>query len=50
MWGTCNPYGYTCLSERVLLRLAMEEKRIFICISFIFPNIYTYINEYSFQK
>jgi len=39
-WGTCNPYGYTCLSEGVLLRLAIEEKFIFIHISFISKYLY----------
>ena len=38
-WGTCTPYGYTCLSERVLLRL---EKCIFIYISFIAKCLYIY--------
>jgi len=40
--------GYISLSEGVHLRLAIEEKSIFI--RYLFPNIYTYINEYSFQK
>jgi len=39
-WGTCNHYGYTCLSEGVLLRLAIEEKFIFIHISFISKYLY----------
>jgi len=41
-WGICTPYGYTCLSEGVLLKLAMEEKCIFIFISFISKYLYIY--------
>jgi len=41
-WGTCTPYGYTCLSEGVLLRLTIEEKYIFIYISFISKYLYIY--------
>jgi len=42
------PQGYIFLSEGVHLGLAIEEKSIFIC--YLFPNIYTYINEYYFQN
>jgi len=42
------PQGYICLSEGVHLRLSVEEQNIF-AYNF-FSNIYTYINEYYFQK
>jgi len=42
------PQGYICQSEGVHLRLSVEEQNI---IAYdLFPNIYAYINEYSFQK
>jgi len=46
--GYMHPQGYISLSEGVHLRLAIQEKSIFIC--YLFPNIYTYIKEYYFQK
>jgi len=42
------PQGYVCLSEGVHLRVAEDEKNIFTY--YLFPNIYTYITEYYFQK
>ena len=41
--GYMYPQGYISLSEGVRLGLAIEEKSIFIC--YLFPDIYTYINE-----
>jgi len=38
--------GYICLSEGVHLMISIEEQNIFAYN--IFPNIYTYISEYSF--
>jgi len=38
--------GYICLSERVHLMISIEKQNIFAYN--IFPNIYTYISEYSF--
>ena len=46
--GYMYPQGYIFLSEGVHLRLAIEEKYIFTY--YLFPNIYTYISEYYFQK
>jgi len=40
--------GYICLSEGVHLRLSIEEQNTLAYN--LFPNIYTYISEYSFQK
>jgi len=40
--------GYICLSEEVQLRLAIEGENIFVY--YLFPNIYTHISEYYFQK
>jgi len=42
------PWGYICLSEGVNLRLTIDMKHIFTYL--LFPNIYTYISEYYFQK
>jgi len=47
-WGTCCPRGCFWLFERVHLRLAIEGKDLFVY--YFFPNIYTYISEYYFQK
>jgi len=41
------PQGYICLSEGVHLRL-VDEKSIFTY--YLFPDMYTYITEYYFQK
>ena len=41
-------YMYVCLSEGVHVRLAIEAKYIFTYL--LFPNIYTYISEYYYQK
>jgi len=46
--GYMYPQGYICISEGVHLRLSIEEQNIFAYD--LFPNIYEYINEYSFQK
>jgi len=46
--GYMYPQGYISLSEGVHLALAIEEKSIFI--HYLFPNIYTYISAYYFQK
>jgi len=46
--GYMYPQGYIFLSEGVHLRLAIEEKNIFTYC--LFPDIYTYISEYYFQK
>jgi len=40
--------GYIFLSEGVDLRSAIEDKYIFTYL--VFPNIYTFITEYHFQK
>jgi len=37
--GYIYPQGYICLSEGVYLKLAEDEKNIFIY--YLFPNIYT---------
>jgi len=42
------PQGYISLSEGVHLRLSIEEQNIFAYN--LFPNIYTYINEFSFKN
>jgi len=46
-WGTCTQTVYL-LIRRAHLRLSIEEQNIFAYD--LFPNIYTYISEYSFQK
>jgi len=46
--GYMYPQGYICLSEGVHLRLSVEEQNVFAYN--LFPNIYTYIGEYYFQK
>jgi len=46
--GYMYTQGYICLSEGVHLRLSIEEQNIFA--HDLFPNIYAYINEFSFQK
>jgi len=46
--GYMYPQGYICLSEGVHLRLSTEEQNMF-AYNF-FPNIYTYISYYYFQK
>jgi len=43
-----EPQGYIYLSEGVYLRLSTEEQNIFAYN--LFPNIYTYISEHSFQN
>jgi len=45
--GYMYPWGYTCLSEGVHLRLAIEGKNIFTCC--LFSNFYTY-RIYSFYR
>jgi len=42
------PQGYICLSKGVHLMLSIEEQNILPYN--IYPNIYTYISEYSVQK
>jgi len=46
--GYMYPQGYICLSEGVRLRLSNEEQNIFAYD--LFPNFYTYVSEYFFQK
>jgi len=47
-WTVVPKLGYICLSEEVQLRLAIEGENIFVY--YLFPNIYTHISEYYFQK
>jgi len=46
--GYMHPQGYICLSEGIHLRLSIEEK-IYLH-NILFPNSYTHISEYYFQK
>jgi len=46
--GYMYPLGYICLSRGVQLRLTIEDKYVFAYL--LFPNIYTYISEFYFQK
>ena len=46
--GYMYPQGYICLSEGVHLRLAENEKNIFAY--YLFPNIYSYVTAYYYQK
>jgi len=46
--GYMYPQGYICLSEGVHLKLAIEDGNIFTYC--LFPNIYTYISYYYYQK
>jgi len=46
--GYMYPLGYICLSEGVHWRLLLEEQNI--SAYNLFPNIYTYVSEFSFQK
>ena len=47
-WGTFTPRGAFAYPKGCILRLSIEEQNIFEYD--LFRNIYTYINEYSFQK
>ena len=46
--GYMYPKGYICPSEGVHLSLLTEEQNIFAYD--LFPNYYTYVSEYFFQK
>jgi len=46
--GVHVPLGVHLPIRRVHLRIAIEEKYVFTHL--LFPNIYTYISEYYFQK